>query len=152
MERSFLVEHSLEPNCELAVGVCKSHFDDIKMQSSVLTYDGAIETRGRHIVCSSQILVVAAQFRSMWMQEFHGEKKSNQLIIANVHFHYATSKKISRPNAAEAYNNFFDELAEAIFKFGVNILCGDFNVALFAVIPELPAFNMALFEVKKKPN
>ena len=50
------------------------------------------------------------------------------------------------------YNKLFAELAKAIWNFGVNLLCRDFNMALFAVIPELRAFNMALFEVRKKPN
>lgn len=38
---------------------------------------------------------------------------------------------------AEAYNGYFDDLAELCRKFGVQVLCGDFNMALFAVVPEL---------------
>ena len=62
----------------------------------------------------------------------------DEIRIANAHLHYRTAKRELQSGAA-AYKRFWDLLATYMAEFRPSLLCGDFNMALFAVIPELRA-------------
>ena len=54
---------------------------------------------------------------------------------ANVHFHHLTAKK--EQGFAKAHAQFWQCLAENITRYQVRLLAGDFNMALWCVVPEL---------------
>ena len=62
----------------------------------------------------------------------------DEIRIANAHLHFRTAKRELQSGAA-AYKRFWDLLAKYIAEFRPSLLCGDFNMALLAVIPELRA-------------
>ena len=62
----------------------------------------------------------------------------DEITFANAHLHFRTAKRELQAGAA-AYKRFWDLLAQYIAAFRPSCLCGDFNMALFAVIPELGA-------------
>ena len=62
----------------------------------------------------------------------------DQLRVANVHLHFRTAKKELR-SGATAWKRFWDLLARYMNEFCPTFLCGDFNMALFSVVPELRA-------------
>ena len=103
LDRSFWVVHSLEQGDKRnAICVCKSHFEGIRLERSVLTCDGTIRKNGKNSKCSSRILVATAQFKTVWMQNMSTQcpVKSKHLRIANMHFHFATAKKEAKPEPA----------------------------------------------------
>ena len=60
----------------------------------------------------------------------------DEIKIANAHMNFRTSM---RELGAAAYKRCWDLLAQHMAEFRPSFLCGDFNMALFAVIPELRA-------------
>ena len=56
----------------------------------------------------------------------------------NMHLHYALANGESK-NWATQWVRLWDEIATRIVEFKVRILVGDFNMALFRVVPELRA-------------
>ena len=69
-----------------------------------------------------------------------------ELTLMTVHMHFSFAKKDfsgNAPGAGTDWENkwvkWWDDLAEYIVKFKVRILTGDFNMALFRVVPELRA-------------
>ena len=62
----------------------------------------------------------------------------DELTFMSVHLHHMTAKKAVE-NPAAALKGFWDELVEAIVEFRVRIMAGDFNMALWQVVPELRA-------------
>ena len=57
------------------------------------------------------------------------------LAICNVHFHHLTAKKES--GFARSHDSFWVELADICKGANVRILAGDFNMAIFQVVPML---------------
>ena len=57
------------------------------------------------------------------------------MVVANVHLHPLTAKKETGFATAHAY--FWRYLAENIIRYGIRVLAGDFNMALWCVVPEL---------------
>ena len=62
----------------------------------------------------------------------------DELKIANVHMHFRTAKR-ELQGGGMAYKRFWDLLAIYMAEFRPAFLCGDFNMALFSVVPELRA-------------
>ena len=65
-------------------------------------------------------------------------EEGDWLAIMNVHMHYMTAKKEIN-NPPKSVKHIWDEIASNIVVYGVRVLAGDFNMALFNVIPELRA-------------
>ena len=65
-------------------------------------------------------------------------RDEDELRIANVHLHCRTAKRdtLGGGNAAKKW---WDILARYLAEFSPRYLCGDFNMALFCVVPELRA-------------
>ena len=64
----------------------------------------------------------------------------DSLTLMTVHIHFSFAKKQGGcKDWATKWATWWDKLAEYIVKFKVRILTGDFNMALFRVIPELRA-------------
>ena len=70
--------------------------------------------------------------------EGNGQQASDEIRIANVHLNFRTAKRELK-GGGEAYRHFWDTLATYLVKFGPRYMTGDFNMALFAVVPELRA-------------
>ena len=62
----------------------------------------------------------------------------DEIRICNAHLNYKTTKR-DLNSGGQAYSRFWDSLARHLVTFGPRVLCGDFNMALFAVVPELRA-------------
>ena len=62
----------------------------------------------------------------------------SELTLASVHLHYMTAKKeVAQGSAALA--RFRDDLARILVTWRVRVLAGDFNMALWQVVPQLRA-------------
>ena len=91
----------------------------------------------------SRFLVVTCKMRffkpESTSSDIHGSGEAeDELTFMSVHLHHMTAKKeVSNP--AAALSGFWDELVEAIVEFRVRIMAGDFNMALWQVVPELRA-------------
>ena len=101
-------------------------------------------------IAVSRIMVASAKMR-FWRPRGSGEADSDpqdfdEVRLANVHLHCLTAKK-ELDGGGRAYKTFWDVLARYLAEFRPRILCGDFNMALFLVVPELRArgfqINMA---------
>ena len=62
----------------------------------------------------------------------------DELQIANAHLHFRTAKRDLK-EGPRAYKRFWDLLAQYMVAHRPSFLCGDFNMALFSVVPELRA-------------
>ena len=90
----------------------------------------------------SRIMVASAKMR-FWRTRGSGEADSDdqdfgELRVANVHLHPKTAKK-GLQAGGDSYRRFWDLLARYLAELRPRILCGDFNMALFLVVPELRA-------------
>ena len=74
----------------------------------------------------------------------HEAEDIDEVVIANVHFNNRTAKKDVKEGAA-ASKKFWDTLAIYLVEFGARFLCGDFNMALFCVVPELRARGFQIY-------
>ena len=77
----------------------------------------------------SRILVVTVAMP--WTVDRLGDKHT----VMAVHLHYMTAKK--EKGFAKAYKDSWDELCTVINQYNVDVLAGDFNMALCEVIPEM---------------
>ena len=69
----------------------------------------------------------------------HGSgEMTDTLTLMNIHLHYMTAKK-GVQDGARALKLFFDEVVEYIIEFRVRIVSGDFNMAMWMVVPEFRA-------------
>ena len=66
---------------------------------------------------------------------------SGELVVANVHFHYMFANR-STKDGAHHFKGVFEILGETIMKYGVRLLAGDFNMALWMVIPTLRSMGV----------
>ena len=69
--------------------------------------------------------------------------EDNELGVGDVHLHYMTAKK-EISDGAVSLKGFWDELYSHIIDFGGRILAGDFNMALWQVIPEVAILHEVL--------
>jgi hypothetical protein len=89
----------------------------------------------------SRIMVAACKMRwGLAMDRIHGGGGENEdtLVLCNCHLHHLTAKK-DVSNGSAALAGFFNELVEYIIKFRARVVAGDFNMALWTVVPELQA-------------
>lgn len=86
-------------------------------------------------VATTRILIVSCHMR-FFKFPLCEDIDQEELVVVNVHLHYMTAKK-EVSNGAEALSKFWDELAAYLVEFRGRILAGDFNMALWLVIPEL---------------
>mgnify|MGYP002054393401 CR=1 FL=1 len=90
----------------------------------------------------SRIMLASANMW-LWKTRGSGEGRSDdqmidELRLTNVHLNYKTARK-GLHAGGEAYKRFWALLAKYLAEFRPRILCGDFNMALFLVVPELRA-------------
>ena len=78
----------------------------------------------------SRVLIVSSK-----ISFFKFADKTNELVIVNVHLNNETAKTYIE----RGLKKFWDELVAYIIQFGARVLAGDFNMALWEVIPELRA-------------
>ena len=71
-------------------------------------------------------------------EDEHEAEDIDEITICNAHLHCRTAKKDLKEGAS-AFRRFWDTLAKYLVSYGPRYLCGDFNMALFAVVPELRA-------------
>ena len=83
-------------------------------------------------------MVVACRMR-YWLHGSGDEDENEQLVVVNVHLNCNTAKQAITHKPAVALKKFWDELVEYIVEFRARMLVGDFNMALWLVIPELRA-------------
>ena len=86
----------------------------------------------------SRILIASLKMRHARTRGGGEDASLDEVRIANVHMHFRTAKRDIQAGGA-AYKRFWDLLAKYMAEFRPNFLCGDFNMALFSVIPELRA-------------
>ena len=84
----------------------------------------------------SRIMIAALKMRNCRIRGDGHEV--GEITIANVHLNFRTAKR-DVENGSAAYKRFWDLLAYYSAKFCPDFLCGDFNTALFSVVPELRA-------------
>ena len=72
------------------------------------------------------------------LNDLHDDGQDPDLVFMNVHMNNMTAKKAIK-NAAHRVRDLWDVIAAAILRHKVRLLVGDFNMALWCVIPELRA-------------
>ena len=93
-------------------------------------------------VAMSRIMIAAAKMRYFKLRG-GGEDEDegtaiDEITICNAHLNHMTAKRDLK-EGAKAYKRFWDLLAKYLVSYGPRYLCGDFNMALFSVVPELRA-------------
>ena len=109
-------------------------------------YDGAYRATGKEGKTTkgavSRIMIASLKMRHLRIRgrgvDGDDAEDLDEIRIANAHLHFRTAKRQLRAGAT-AYKRFWDLLAKYMAEFRPSLLCGDFNMALFAVIPELRA-------------
>ena len=87
----------------------------------------------------TRVMIASLKMRYFRTRGGGDEAKSvDELTIINVHLNHMTAKK-DVSNGALAYKRFWDVLARYLAEFRPSIMSGDFNMALFSVVPELTA-------------
>ena len=112
--------------------------------------------------CASEIIDIDeywhAQYKNNYSKfiisgiRFHTPRAGfSTLPLCNAHMHNIAAKggtsEVGRPlpnGAKPARTHFFNALAESICASGCRVLCGDFNMALFDVQPELAMRGLSL--------
>ena len=102
---------------------------------------GRLKTKSTKMAVS-RIMIASAKMR-FWEnrgsgEDGFGDQDADEFRLANVHLHFRTAKRDLQGGGA-AYKRFWDVLARHLAEFRPAVLCGDFNMALFAVVPELRA-------------
>ena len=118
----------------LAIVVRESVVQGIRLQWYYRSDDGTYKKEGTKRARSG-IMMAKAKMRHYRLRG-RGGKETDEITICNAHLHSATARRVIR-KGSEAYKSFFDELAKACQRFEPRILCGDFNMALYTVVPEL---------------
>ena len=110
-------------------------------------YNAGKKEHKKTYVAKSRILVVTLKMRFFRFDvddengtpKIHGGgARMDELTVMSVHLHYMCAKKAVK-EGAQALKEFWDELADHIMEYQVRIFGGDFNMALFCVIPEMRA-------------
>jgi hypothetical protein len=98
--------------------------------------DGDYKPRGKttagrekaKLAAYSRILVVRATLVKPWAGR-------TSVIIANVHLHHCTAKQA--PGFQQGRENWWSGFRNILSRFEVDIIAGDFNMALWEVVPIL---------------
>ena len=98
----------------------------------------------------SRIMIASAKMRYFKIRGggWDGDEAEavQEINICNAHMHYQIAKR-GVNKGASAYCSFWDDLAKYLVCHRCRYLCGDFNMALFSVVPEMRArgfqINMA---------
>ena len=109
-------------------------------------WDGIYKKKKKERMATSRIMVVQFHMRFWKLRGGGGgaqEGEREGLVTMNVHMHHALAKKEVKDPGRQLLD-FWDELATYIVKYGVRVLGGDFNMALFCVVPELRARGVAI--------
>jgi len=64
------------------------------------------------------------------------------MVVANVHMHHNTAKKAK--GFAKTHDLFWPELAQLLKNSRVRILCGDFNMSMWLVVPKLRELGLPI--------
>ena len=90
----------------------------------------------------SRIMIASAKMRHFRIRgggaDGDEDEDIDEITICNVHLHPKTAKR-DLSEGGRVYHSFWDQLAQHLATFRPRFLCGVFNVALFAVVPELRA-------------
>ena len=101
------------------------------------TKGGKKEERGPQIEeATSKIMIATAKIRLRGRGADGDEyEETDEIAICNAHFHSRTAKREVSSGGA-AYSAFFHDLARDMQEHKPRFLCGDFNMAMHAVVPE----------------
>ena len=97
----------------------------------------------------SKIMIASAKMRCFKLRgggdELRGggddddpQEDKDDIVICNAHMHALTTQTRLIQGSTK-YKDFWDDLAKYLVYFQVRYLCGNFNEALFCVVPELRA-------------
>ena len=99
-----------------------------------------VRGKAKSAVACSQIMIASLRMRCARNRgrgvDGDDAEDIDEIKIANAHMNFRTS---TRELGAASYKRFGDLLAQHMAEFRPSFLCGDFNMALFCVIPELRA-------------
>ena len=149
-----------EPTTSLMICGRASIVSGIRLLVFHRVFDGTYKISGRHKKqqvkgAVSRIMVASLKMRFFKIRGGGGDGISggggdgdeaeglDEIKIANVHLHFRTAKRDLQGGSA-AYKRFWDLLARYLVEFRPSFLCGDFNMALFCVVPELRARGFAV--------
>ena len=132
-----------EPKSSLMICVRQSVVPGIRLLLFHRTLDGTYRVKGgKSKYAMSRIMIASAKMRYFKLrgggEDGDAAEEIDEIKICNAHLHFRTAKRDLR-SGGQAYRRFWDSLARYLVKFAPRFLCGDFNMALFAVIPELRA-------------
>ena len=104
---------------------------------------------------ASRIMIASLKMRFFRTRGGGEEAEAiDEMRVANVHMNNRTAKK-NLQEGGTCYKTFWDKLAGILAEWCPSIMCGDFNMSLFSVIPELRArgfqINMAAWYCWKHP-
>jgi hypothetical protein len=133
--------HGNEPkDTSLFIGTRFSLVKGIREMMFERKLDGIYKDKGKVKKAVSKIMVGRLKMKYLRIHGGGGEE-TDELTIANVHLHSRTAKKAAKGpgGPAKALKDFYDRLAQYVIRFRARLMLGDFNMQLFAVIPEMRA-------------
>ena len=97
-----------------------------------------VRGKAKSAVACSQIMIASLRMRYARNRgrgvDGDDAEDLDEINIVNAHMNFRTS---TRELGAASYKRFGDLMAQHMAEFRPRFLCGDFNMALFCVIPEL---------------
>jgi endonuclease/exonuclease/phosphatase family metal-dependent hydrolase len=124
---SWLVVTGREDGKTNIVAAKPEHFKEVKLVEWHKSNDGQYRARGtgtrRMCTAFSRVLVAELVFNRRW----HGR---DSIKVMSVHMHHQTAKKTSQ---SQHTRQFWNGLAHVIQRHRPELMCGDFNMSLFAV-------------------
>ena len=141
----FIGVRGTEPKTSLMIAGRVSLVTGIRLLVLHRLFDGQYRAPGKKGKAAqvkgavSRILIASLKMRYFRTRGGGDEAEGlDEITIANVHMHFRTAKR-DLTGGAKAYKQFWDVLARYLAEFCPSFLCGDFNMALFCVVPELRA-------------
>ena len=141
-EAEWVVIRGDEPGNSCLIAARESYAPAARLRLWWLRHDGIFRNSRtkRDAMAMSRILVVTFQLRKWaWPTDGSCDDQEDTLTLATVHLHHMTAKKGLKQRSAERLSSFWDALADAINYYSVRVVSGDFNMSLFAVVPQLRA-------------
>ena len=130
-------------NTSLLFAVRTSLFSGLK----ILLYDRTVEARRRRTSKTGSVRMVPKVNKMMvanFVKRFHDRGGgADDVVVLNVHLNNCIAKKDVQGDA-EALHRFWERMCHYIMKYKVRFLVGDFNLALWIVIPEMRARGMLI--------
>ena len=138
----FIGVRGSEPRPSLAICARQSVCPGIRLLVFHRTCDWPYKVKKRIKYAVSRIMIASVKMRYFKIRG-GGEDEDDaegidEINICNAHLHFRTAKK-GLHKGSMAFKDFWDLLARYLAIFGPRYLCGDFNMALFCVVPELRA-------------